>query len=130
MNNINKQIILKIKMKKKFIPFILLTTIYISLISCQINLDQAINSCGKLGYTRPASKEDCKPGGSNFKCCLIDIPEKGLKYCAFVPGKVTDNVIQEFKDVLSVSSVSIECNKSWYIHTSSFLLFILIFIFL
>lgn len=117
-------------MRKKFTLFILLVTVHISIIFCQINADQAINSCSNLGYTRPTSKEDCKPGGSNFKCCYIDIPEKGLKYCAFVPGKVTDSVVKEFKNVLSVSSVEIECNKSCYIEIRSILLLILIFILL
>lgn len=83
---------------------------------CQLNNDQAINSCGMLkDYTQPTKKEDCKPGGHNFECCFVSIPEKKMKYCSYLSGKINDDIITQFKTTLGLPTANIQCNNSSYV---------------
>lgn len=87
---------------------------------CQLDKNKAINSCGKLAdYAQPDNQEDCKPGGSHFQCCFVEIPENEMKYCSYLSGTINNDIIEQFKTTLSLDSVTIKCNNSSYLFYNS-----------
>lgn len=92
---------------------LILLVIAIGIIYCQIDPNTAINSCGKIGYNQPATSEECKPGGEKNLCCYVEIPNKKIKYCAFMPNtKLEDDVVNEFKKIINESDIKVVCNSS------------------
>ena len=63
--------------------------------------DNVINTCGIIGYTQPASADDCKEDGQ--MCCFVSIEDSrstgGVrKFCVTAPSEIEyDDVKDDIK---------------------------------
>ena len=111
---------------------LLLVSIIIFLVKCQIPSDQAINTCGKIGNDVPTHRTHCEDDKKGVNCCFVSVTNSTdgyvMRYCAIIPGKLNSNVKEEVKSVLGASDVVIECNKANYnsLYLSVLFIFVLI----
>jgi len=83
-------------------------------ISTMIPIGYSLNSCGINDYTPPTKGSDCQATKDDgFKCCYIQSTKKQFAYCSFVPGKIDNDIIDDFKETLEIDDLVIECNNQW-----------------
>ena len=76
----------------------------ISLTISQVPTGYALNGCGPItDYSQPTQKSDCNVDKSEgYKCCFIKSTSKNFAYCAYVPGKIDDDIIEDLIFKLNV----------------------------
>ena len=103
---------------------ITLLSLLLTLISNQVPIGYSVNSCGNIGYKVPTKKEDCYvPKNVGYKCCYISGNNSEISYCSYVPGKIDNNIINDFKVSLKFSDLKIECNYNMRFGVSFILIF-------
>ena len=109
-----------------------ITLYLITLTINQVPTGYALNGCGKLtDYSIPTSKSDCDVDKSEgYKCCFIKSDSSSLAYCAYVPGKLDDDIIDDFKEAIGIDDLSVECNFMKFIHVNFSFLFTLFLVLL
>ena len=108
---------------------ITILSLLISLISNLVPKGYSVNSCGKLGYDVPKQKSDCyvdKKEG--YKCCFIQSKIKDISYCSYIPGKIDNDIIQDFKNSLKFYDLTVECNYNKKFGFNFFLAFTFVFL--
>ena len=81
-------------------------------ISSMIPLGYSVNSCGLNSYLQPTSSSDCDvPKSEGYKCCYIKSDSKNFAYCSFVPGKIDNDIIKDFKETLEIEDLEVQCNN-------------------
>ena len=109
-----------------------LIVLLISLTISQVPTGYALNGCGPItDYSQPTQKSDCNVDKSEgYKCCFIKSTSKNFAYCAYVPGKIDDDIIDDFKDAVDIADLQVECNFSKFVSVNFyFLAFIFVFLF-
>ena len=94
----------------------------------QVPKGYALNTCGLDSYDQPQKKEDCKINEKEkFRCCFIKSVLKEFSYCCYVPGKVDDEIINDFIETLEISDLVVECNNQFFLKLN-FCIFVLFFV--
>ena len=109
-----------------------LIVLLISLTISQVPTGYALNGCGPItDYSQPTQKSDCNVDKSEgYKCCFIKSTSKNFAYCAYVPGKIDDDIIEDFKEAVDIADLQVECNFSKFVSVKFyFLAFIFAFLF-
>ena len=87
------------------------------LVNNQVPSGNAINSCGKKGYTQPTSSDDCVENGEI--CCFVKLTidsTNSKAFCASSPSRISKNdIIKEIEDYTGYKLEAFECNNSKYI---------------
>ena len=109
---------------------IILISLLLTLISNMVPSGYSVNSCGNIkDYEPPKTKSDCYVDkNEGYKCCFIESKSKNIAYCSYIPGKIDNDIINNFKDSLKISDLNVECNYNKKFGVSFILIFTFVFL--
>ena len=86
---------------------------FIFYVNNQVPRDYSINSCGKIGYGKPQSFDDCKDP-PEF-CCFVSLQktdnhDDNTTFCAIAPSKIEkSDIADDIKNYTGYELVELKC---------------------